>query len=289
MRGLIALRRGVGSGPARLGGVNALDGKAVVVTGAGRGLGAAYATAAAANGASVLCADLDADAAQCTAAAIVEAGGTAVAEQVDVSEWAAATALIQGCVERFGAIDGLVNNAGVVAVASLKEQTEDGLRRVIEVNLLGTAFCGTLALRRMTDRGAGSIVNVTSGAAFGMPRLAGYSASKGGVTSLTYTWAAEVAGTGVRVNAVSPNARTPLADRLAAAFPDIEVGADTPESNAAAVVHLLSDAAADVNGQVYVTGGPSLRRQSSPRITELGTHEDWTPADVAATIRGSAR
>ena len=239
--------------------------------------------------ASVVCADLHADAAQRTAAAIVEAGGTAVAEQVDVADWAGAAALIDGCVERFGAIDGLVNNAGVVTVAPAAQETEANLRRVIEVNLLGTAFSGTLALRRMTARGAGSIVNVTSGAAFGMPRLAAYSASKGGVTSLTYAWAAEVAGTGVRVNAVSPNARTPLADQLAAAFPDVPAGTDSPESNSAAVVHLLSDAASDVNGQVFVTGGPSLRRQSRPRITELGSHPDWAPADVAAAIGGSSR
>ena len=258
-----------------------LAGKAVVVTGAGRGLGAAYAIAAAAGGASVVCADLDADAAQRTAATIVEAGGIAVAEQVDVADWAGAAALIDGCVQRFGAIDGLVNNAGMVTVVASVSETEADLRRVIEVNLLGTAFCGTLALRHMTARGRGAIVNVTSGAAFGVPRLAAYSASKGGVTSLTYAWAAEVAGTGVRVNAVSPNARTPLAEQLAVAFPGVPAGSDTPESNAAAVTYLLSEAAADVNGQVFVTGGPSLRRQSRPKITEIGRTGEWTPEAVA--------
>ncbi len=261
-----------------------LDGKAVVVTGAGSGLGAAYAIAAAAVGASVVCGDIDGAAAERTAATIVASGGTAAVVEVDIADWANAGALIEGCVERFGAVDGLVNNAGVVAVAGIAEETEHNLRRVVEVNLLGTAFCGVHALRQMTARGSGSIVNVTSGSALGVARLGAYSASKGGVTALTYAWAAEVAGTGVRVNAVSPNARTPLAETLASAFPDVPVGSESPESNAAAVVHLLSDAAQDIHGQVFVTGGPALRRQSRPRIVELASHETWTPGDLAAAM-----
>lgn len=269
-----------------LDGQAALDGKAVVVTGAGSGLGAAYAVAAAAAGASVVCGDIDAAAAERTAATIGRAGGEAAAVRVDVADWADAAALIDACVTRYGALDGLVNNAGVVTVAPIAEETEQNLRRVIEVNLLGSAFCGIHALRQMTGRGAGSIVNVTSGSALGLARLGAYSASKGGVTALTYAWAAEVAGTGVRVNAVSPNARTPLADTLASAFPGVPAGTESPESNAAAVVHLLSDAAREINGQVFVTGGPALRRQSRPRIVELARHEQWTPAGVAAAMSG---
>jgi NAD(P)-dependent dehydrogenase (short-subunit alcohol dehydrogenase family) len=256
-----------------------LAGKAVVVTGAGRGLGAAYAGAVAAAGARVVCADLDGSAAERTAGAI---GGVPVT--ADVSDWDAAAALIDTCVDRFGAIDGLVNNAGVVTVAAAAEETEANLRRIIGVNLLGAAFCGTHALRHMTARDSGSIVNVTSGAALGVPRMGAYAASKGGVTALTYAWAAELAGTGVRVNAVSPNARTPLADTLAAAFPDVPAGTASPESNAAAVVYLLSDRASGVQGQVYVTGGETLARQSRPRSTEIGRSGAWTPADVAAAV-----
>lgn len=265
--------------------MSVLDGKAVVVTGAGRGLGAAYARAAAEHGAAVVVADIDADAAAEVAAGI---GDRAVPMRVDVTDWAAAGELIEGCVDRFGAIDGLVNNAGVVTVAAVAEETEENLRRVIGVNLLGVAFCGTHALRRMTVRGSGSIVNVTSGGALGMSRLAAYAASKGGVTSLTYAWAAEVSGSGIRVNAVSPNARTPLAGSLAAAFPDVPAGTAAPESNAPMVVHLLSDEARDIQGQVFVTGGPGLCRQGRPRITEIGHRDGWTPATVAAALGGPA-
>jgi len=265
--------------------VTLLEGKAVVVTGAGRGLGAAYARAAAAYGAAVVVADVDGDAAARTAAGI---GSAAVAVTADVADWDAAGALVDGCVDRFGAIDGLVNNAGVVTVVDSKDETEADLRRVVGVNLLGAAFCGTHALRHMTARGSGSIINVTSGAAFGLPRLAAYSASKGGVTALTYAWAAEVAGTGVRVNAVSPNARTPLADELAGAFPDVPAGTADAESNAPVVVYLLSQSAGGPHGQVFVTGGPVLGRQSPPRIGELGRSERWTP-DAVAAILGATR
>lgn len=265
-----------------------LSGRAVVITGAGSGLGAAYASAAAAAGASVVCGDIDGAAAERTAAAIEQAGGSATAVKVDVADWAAAAALIDTCLERYGAVDGLVNNAGVVTVAGIEEETELNLRRVLEVNLLGSAFCGIHALRYMTARGSGSIVNVTSGSALGIARLGAYSASKGGVTALTYAWAAEVAGTGVRVNAVSPNARTPLAETLASAFPEVPAGSESPASNAAAVVYLLSDDARDIHGQVFVTGGPSLRRQSRPRIVELASRESWTQADVAAAMSGRA-
>ena len=263
-----------------------LQGRAVIVTGAGSGLGAAYAIAAAAAGASVVCADIDGAAAGRITETIVQTGGAATAVKVDVGDWTDAAALVEACVERYGAVDGLVNNAGVVTVAGIAEETERNLRRVIEVNLLGSAFCGIHALRHMTARGEGSIVNVTSGSALGVARLGAYSASKGGVTALTYAWAAEVAGTGIRVNAVSPNARTPLADTLALAFPEIPVGSESPQSNAAAVVHLLSDDARDIHGQVFVTGGPTLSRQSRPRITELAGRETWTQADVASAMSG---
>jgi NAD(P)-dependent dehydrogenase (short-subunit alcohol dehydrogenase family) len=123
----------------------------------------------------------------------------------------------------------------------------------------------------------------------GVARLGAYSASKGGVTALTYAWAAEVAGTGVRVNAVSPNARTPLADRLATSFPDLPLGTATPESNAAAVVCLLSEDARDINGQVFVTGGSSLGRQLRPRIAELAERAEWTPLELASAMSGRPR
>jgi NAD(P)-dependent dehydrogenase (short-subunit alcohol dehydrogenase family) len=270
--------------------MSVLAGRAVVVTGAGSGLGAAYALHAAECGAAVVVNDVDAAAADACVKRIGSLTDRVVADHHDVSHWAGAEALIDGCVTRFGAIYGLVSNAGIVTVCRPEEETEQNLRRVIEVNLLGVAFCGTHALRHMVARGQGSIVNVTSGAALGVPSLGAYAASKGGITALTYSWAASVAGTGVRVNAVSPNARTPLADALAAEFPEVPAGTDEPVTNAAAVGFLLSDLAADVNGQVFVTGGPTLRRQTRPRIVDvarIGDDETWTAESVAGALQRS--
>lgn len=263
-----------------------LAGRAVVVTGAGRGLGEAYAVQVAAEGAGVVVNDVDPAAAEATAALIRARGGRAVGVPGSVADWSTAERLISRCVEEFGAIDGLVNNAGVVSVRPVRQEYEENLRRVIGVNLLGAAFCGTVALRAMLERGGGSVVNVTSGAALGVPSLGAYSASKGGMTSLTYSWAAEVAGSGVRVNAVSPEARTPLADELAAEFPDVPAGTHDPASNAPAVVFLLSDFAAEVNGQVLVTGGPQLRTQRRPGFSPAAHDDGWTPEAVAAFVRG---
>lgn len=264
--------------------MSVLAGKAVVVTGAGRGLGAAYAVLAAEHGAGLVLNDVDAVAAERTAEQIRTGGGRAVTVAGDVGEWDVAEALVARCVSEFGHVDGLVNNAGVVTVCPVSAETEENLRRVIGVNLLGAAFCGTLALRVMLRQDSGSVVNVTSGAAMGVPALGAYSASKGGLTSLTYAWAAEVAGTGVRVNAVSPEARTPLAQTLAAQFPDVPAGMSDPLSNAPAVVHLLSDDARGVNGQVLLTRGVGVRLQERPRYSRLAGAEPWTVDTAAAAV-----
>jgi NAD(P)-dependent dehydrogenase (short-subunit alcohol dehydrogenase family) len=121
-----------------------------------------------------------------------------------VASWTEAAELIDSCVSEFGRIDGLVNNAALMWVGRPDQLTEADLRRTIEVNVLGTTFCGLHALGHMTAQGSGAIVNVTSGAHAGIPLQCAYSASKGAVASLTYAWAADVAGQGVRVNAISP-------------------------------------------------------------------------------------
>src|SRR6202044_2759762 len=120
----------------------------------------------------------------------------------------AAESIIERCVTEFGAIDGLVNNAGIVRFAPITEQTEADLRACFEVNALGTAFPGVHAARRMLAQGHGSIVNVSSMDHCGAPDLTAYGASKGAAASFTYGWAAELRNTNVRVNAISPTAHT---------------------------------------------------------------------------------
>jgi NAD(P)-dependent dehydrogenase (short-subunit alcohol dehydrogenase family) len=264
-----------------------LTGRAVVVTGAGRGLGAAYAELAAAHGAAVVVNDVDLGEARAVAARIEAAGGRAVADGSDIATWDGAGALVAGCVDAFGAIDGLVNNAGIFRMAGPRAQDPDEFRAVVEVNLLGTAYCGLHAIRAMHGRG-GSIVNVTSGAHAGSADMAAYGASKGGVASLTYCWAVDLAGSGTRVNAVSPNARTRMAEAYERHLGERARGQNMrklPERNAPVVVYLLSDLSAAVHGQVVRIDGDELSLVCHPAVLGAGLHDpQWTVESVAAAF-----
>jgi NAD(P)-dependent dehydrogenase (short-subunit alcohol dehydrogenase family) len=182
----------------------------------------------------------------------------------------------------------LVNNAAIFRLAKPWEQDPAEFRQVLETNLLGTAYCGMHALWAMVERGRGSIVNVTSGAQAGSRSMAAYGASKGGVAALTFCWAADVAGTGIRVNAVSPNAHTRMAEEferyLGAGATGQNIG-KPPAINAPAVVFLLSDAAAGINGQVVRIDGDELSLMSHPDVVEPTVRNpEWTVQAVAAAF-----
>jgi NAD(P)-dependent dehydrogenase (short-subunit alcohol dehydrogenase family) len=268
-----------------------LAGKAVVITGSGRGIGAATAKLAASLGARVVVNDVDAGPAGQTVAEITAAGGTAVAQVADITTWDGAGRLVDRCVEAFGRIDGLVNNAGISRLATLAETTEAHLREVIEVNLFGTAFCAAHAVRHMRPQKSGAIVNVTSGAHMGLPAMGAYGGSKGAVASFTYCWAMESARYGVRVNAVSPMADTRMIDiateyRLAKGGKAVPFTPPPPANNAPVVCFLLSDAAAGVNGQLVRIEGRQLSLLSHPGVA-LPLHENdaWTFDGVADVFR----
>ena len=255
-----------------------LDGKAVIVTGAGRGLGEAYARHAAEAGARVVVNDLEG--AERVAASIADAGGEAVAHTGSVTDPAVATALVELCGSAFGRVDGLVNNAGITHFGDPWDDEPDVLRSVIEVNVLGTMYCGTAAAKVM--RG-GSIVNVVSGAMLGRADAAAYSASKGAVASMTYSWAGDLAGHGVRVNAISPIAWT----RLMAADPNGNPAAPPPERVAPLVTYLLSDLSAGITGQVLRLADGHLHAVRQPAIIRPVLHrETWTVEEIAAAVGG---
>jgi NAD(P)-dependent dehydrogenase (short-subunit alcohol dehydrogenase family) len=256
-----------------------LDGKAVIVTGAGRGLGAAYATLAARHGALVVVNDVDADVAGAMVGRITDTGATAIGHVADVSSWDEAEGLITRCIEEFGRLDGLVNNAGIIRVGRPEDMREADYRDLMEVNVLGPCYCGTHAMRHMLNEGHGVIVNVTSGAQAGSPLLAGYGASKGAIASLTYSWAMDLAGTGVRVNAISPMADTRMfdpklrVDQAAAGQP----AGPQPEDNAPVVVYLLSDRSQHLNGQVVRIDGSRLSLMTHPAILQpVLSASQWT-------------
>lgn len=265
-----------------------LEDRAIVVTGAGRGLGEAYARAAAEAGARVVVNDIEGHLAEGVARDIVAAGGRAVAHPADVSDWAAAEGLVARCVDEFGGIDGLVNNAGEFALALPQEQEATAARRLLDVNVYGTVACGTAALRRMVEQGSGVVLNVTSGEQVGNTATGVYGATKAAVATLTYSWAEDVRAHGVRVNAISPNAHTRMADVYFAYRGDAEGSRNAglpPSANAPLAVYLLSDLSAALTGQVLRITGGELMLCTGPAILDpIVRREGWTVATVAEAV-----
>lgn len=258
-----------------------LEGKAIVVTGAGAGLGRAYALHAAGEGAAVVVNDVAPESAVTTAEMIANQGGTAIVSSGSVDSWVNAERIIADCARSFGAVDGLVNNAGVVRVSDPWLAEEADIRAVVETNLLGALFVGVHALRVMVKQGSGAIVNNTSSAQLGLPRMAVYGATKGGLASLTYGWALDAAAHGVRVNAYSPVAVTAMVDLSPLQLQELP----SPEDNAPIVSYLLSDLAQDVSGQVIQRRGESLVVMSHPDLTEhSASAAAWTVETVAQTL-----
>ncbi|KUN81266.1 SDR family NAD(P)-dependent oxidoreductase [Streptomyces griseoruber] len=239
-----------------------LEGRSVVVTGAGSGIGRATALAFAAEGARVLVADLNTDGAQAVVKEIEEAGGTAVAVTGDLSEQSVVDEVANTAVERFGGIDVLVNNAGIMdRMSALADVTDAEWERVIRVNLTAPFLLTRAVLPHMLAAGKGAIVSTASEAGLrGSAAGAAYTASKHGIVGLTKNLAVMYRGKGIRANAIAPGGtKTAIvvdADRAAhgpaALGPHfVNVGRlAEAEEQAAAIVFLASDAASNINGVV---------------------------------------
>lgn len=244
---------------------HSLAGEVVLVTGGGRGIGAAIARAAAEAGAGVAVGYVEhADAANSVVESIQKMGRVAAAFQADVSDPYEAKRMIADVENSFGRIDGLVNNAGVMPSSPLLDMSDEEWNSVLHTNLFGPFYCSRAALPGMVQRGRGSIVMISSRLGqIGWPELAHYAAAKAGLLGLTKSMAREFGPHGIRVNAVAPgftitdmtrdlvdteSGRRRLAELPSRQFPE-------PEHVAAAVLFLLSDAAALFHGQTLNPNG----------------------------------
>ena len=242
-----------------------LAGRVVVVTGSSRGIGAEVAVKAASEGATVAVHfHTGAEAAERTLARVREAGGEGATFEADLEDGDQAEGLVRAAIDRFGRVDGLVNNAGRTQVGAFLELGPDEWDAVIATDLTAAFRTSRAAIPGMVERGGGSIVNVASrlGQA-GVARTAAYSAAKAGLIGLTRSLAMEFGPTGVRVNAVAPGftltemtadiADTDVGRQRLAAMPIGRFG--RADEVADAVLFLLSDASALFTGQTLNPNG----------------------------------
>ena len=250
-----------------------LDGKRALITGAGSGIGEAIARLFAAQGAQVLVADIQPEAATRVSASIVQHDGVASALTLDVADEAQVCAIFADIAAQYGRLDILVNNAGISHVGNILETSLEDWERVLRVNATGVFLCAREGVRRMLEQEpkGGVLINLSSAAALiGLERRVPYSASKGAVLALTRSLAIDYVGAGIRCNAICPGTvQTPFVEgylkrnfagqedavrqTLHARQPLGRMG--MPEEIAAAALYLASDEAAFVTGSALVIDG----------------------------------
>ncbi|MFJ8793618.1 SDR family oxidoreductase [Streptomyces sp. NPDC102462] len=274
---------------------NFLAGKAVAVTGAGRGIGRAVALAAAAEGARVVVNDYgvatdgtapSSEVADSVVKEIETAGGEAVAVADDVSTMAGGRRVVETALSAYGRLDGVVCVAGILRERMLFNMTEQEWDPVLATHLKGTFTVFRAAAAVMREQRSGTLIGFTSGNHQGSVSQANYSAAKGGIISLVRSAALGLHRYGVTANAVAPVART----RMSAGVPMELTEIGEPEDVAALVVYLLSDRARElpVTGQVYTIAGPKIAVWAQPRELRAAYAEGtWTPQRIADSLPGT--
>lgn len=254
--------------------------RAAIVTGAGAGIGRAAAQRLAAEGAAVLVTDRDLGAADEVCREIRGAGGTAESMGVDVASVQNLEDMAGACVEAFGSLDVLVNNAGVAIPGSVTSASVDEWQSLMDINLRSMWLAMKFAIPLMPERG-GAIVNMSScQALLGFPGWAGYAATKGAILALTQQSAVEYARQGIRINAVAPGTiMTPMNEKIFAEAPDAEALAKSwgdqhalgrfgeAHEVAAAIAFLASDDASFITGTCLpVDGGMRILGPSGQAV-----------------------
>jgi NAD(P)-dependent dehydrogenase (short-subunit alcohol dehydrogenase family) len=277
-----------------------MDGKAVLVTGAGRGVGRGIALELAKAGAAVVVNDLgvsltgenaDGSPAEQVVAEIKALGGKAVASHDSVADWAGACAMVKAAVDNFGRIDAVVNNAGNLRDVYFHKMSPEDFDSVIAVHLKGSFNTSRAAAPFFKEQGSGAYVHMTSTSGLiGNFGQANYSAAKLGIVGLSKSIALDMQRFGVRSNAVAPFAWTRMIDSIPTDTPEQKKRVDglkklDADKIAPFVVALCSEEGAKVTGQIFAVRNNEIFLFSQPRpIRAAHTAEGWTPETVAERV-----
>ena len=265
-----------------------VDGKCVVVSGAGRGIGRGHVRVLAEQGARIVVNDVDRAEAEKVVSEIEAEGGVAVANADDVGTRAGCEALVAQCVEAFGRIDAAVNNAGIVRDRSFLKMTDAEFDDVFRIHAKSTFWISQAAAIAMREQGTGgTLINTTSGAHMGNFGQTNYAAAKGAIASMTYTWALELARYGIRVNCIAPAGSTRMtATAKDADGNEVELPFWDPALNTPMVAYLISDEGKWLTGQVFATGMERLGLLRQPAYGKALTREGgWDIESVRRVVR----
>jgi NAD(P)-dependent dehydrogenase (short-subunit alcohol dehydrogenase family) len=276
--------------------VGICEGRSIIITGAGAGLGRAHALALAAEGAAVLVNDIRREGAEAVAAEITRAGGKALANSDDITSMAGAESIVNAAVNAFGDVHGVVNNAGILRDKMFASMSEEDWDLVIKVHLKGHFCLSSTLVRRWRDQAkAGQkvdarIINTSSGAGLqGSVGQTNYAAAKAGIASMTLVQAAELARYGITANALAPAARTGMTEKLFAEQmkkPE-DGGFDhfAPENVSPLVVWLCSPLSAGVTGKVFEVDGGRLSIADGWRTGKIRDKKArWNPAELTDVV-----
>lgn len=280
------------------------EGRTVIITGAARGLGRAYALAFGAEGANVVVNDIgtslhgegrDTSAADAVVAEIIAAGGKAIANYEDITDWDAAKRIVDAALEAFGDLHVVVNNAGIVRDRMFVSATLEEWDATMHVHLRGHFCLARHAVNYWREKQKGGanpdarIINTSSGAGLqGSIAQAAYSTAKGGIAALTLVQAAELGRYGITANALAPSARTRMteqafADKMATEGQAFDVM--DPANIAPTVVWLGSAASADVTGCVFeLEGGKIMLEDGWREGPAVDKGAQWAPAEVGPVV-----
>jgi NAD(P)-dependent dehydrogenase (short-subunit alcohol dehydrogenase family) len=270
--------------------MHSFEGRVAVITGAGRGIGRAYALLLASRGARVVVNDLggsiqglgsDGGVASRVAAEIAAAGGSAIADENDVAAPSGAQAVIDAAVDNFGRLDILINNAGIIKWAGLPDADLENLERHLAVHVLGSFNTTRAAWPHMVEHGYGRIVMTTSSGVFGLPKNLSYATAKSAVIGLTRSIATMSEAHGIKINLIAPAAMTRMAGPDA--DPDDSSSPMAPDQ-VAPLAAFLAHEACPVNGELYAAGAGRFARifiastpgyvATEPTVEDVAEHWD---------------